>query len=82
MTTLNANRYFYAKELETSSLLYKQCEDKIYSLLAGKKINTALIAESIGMPRQTAYYKQKTRSFSSEELQKMARKAVEIYKLV
>ena len=82
MGAFREKQFNYANEFLSNSLLYKQIEDKVYNLLAGKKINTALIAESVGMPRQTAYYKLKTRGFSAEELEKLARKAVDIYKFV
>jgi len=72
---------FLSAELFNTALIYKQMEDKIYNLLKEQCVNLALITESLGMKRQTAYYKLKHRGFSSVELDKIARKATEIYKI-
>ena len=61
--------------------LYRDLEDSIYNLLKGKNVNTALIVESLGMQRQTAYLKLRKRTFKTDELIQIANKAVEIYKI-
>lgn len=68
-----------SSDLITKVFVYNALEAEIYAILKSRKINLALLAESIGMPRNTAYYKLKKTTFSSLELSKLAQKAKEIY---
>ena len=78
---IKQDKFKFSTELLANSMMYKQVEDNLYELLSGRKLNLALIVESLGMQRNTAYYRLRNRLFTSEELIQIADRAVEIYKI-
>jgi len=71
--------YDNSVSLLRNAQLYSELEDRIYTLLSGKNINFALVVESLGIQRNTAYLRLKKRTFKTPELIEIANKAVEIY---
>lgn len=61
--------------------VFSHLETEIYTILKSRKINLALLAESLGMQRNTAYYRLKKKCFPVEDLMRLAEKAKEIYYL-
>jgi transcriptional regulator of acetoin/glycerol metabolism len=80
MTTRELQNHL-ASDMLTKAFVYRQLEVEIYAILKNRKINLALLAECLGIHRNTAYYRLKHRLFTGDELVKIAEKAKEIYSL-
>lgn len=80
MTTRELQNHL-SSDLLTKSFVFNQLEVEIYAILKNRKINLALLSESIGMQRNTAYYRLKKKCFSTSDLMRLAEKAKEIYTL-
>jgi transcriptional regulator of acetoin/glycerol metabolism len=69
-----ANTFYFKVQL------YNELHNEIYKILKDRTLNIALLSEQLGTDRNTAYYRIKKQVYKPEDLELLAKKAIELYK--